>query len=410
MKKLFQFTYRIILCLSLLLPLIADPLLAQAATKATTIAELRTELAGLEAQRDAAINSKKQTQGEINNKKNAIYAAYQEKTKIELEIEAAKQKIAETEVEISNLSAQIDSLLIYLQLSKGENEYLQYVSKAQTMTDLVMRIAAVEQITESSQNTLEQLKDLIVQNENLQVELAQKNVDLDAKIQIYASAVASLNNQLSELNELNEDINSQIKNQQALISYYKGICSSETQKLSECVKVISDTGWNRPLIKGVITSGFGYRVNPITGKASSFHNGVDIAGNAEGTAVYSAAAGMVAAITRKSSCGGNIIYIHHIINGVAYTTQYAHLLAVNVNVGDSVTAATKIGTVGGYSTMKAHGGYDGCTTGAHLHFGTSKGHYLGGGAAGYSSWSLFVSYSVAPGYFPAKGTRWYERA
>lgn len=406
-KKITQALLRMLLIIAMIFPLVMNPIIAKAATKATTIAELRVELAGLEQERTDALNSKKQTQGEINNKKNAIYTAYKEKERIENDIEEAKKKIAETEVEIAKLTEETEALLVYLQMSEGENEYLIYVSKAQSITDLVMRVSAIEQITESSQQTLEQLKDLIIQNENLQVELAKDNVELDSKIDQYSSAVASLNAQLSELNELNEDINSQIKNQQALITYYKGICTSETQKLSDCVTILSDTGWNKPLVKGKITSGWGYRTNPLNGKVSSFHNAVDIGGNAEGTAVYSAAAGMVAAITKKSSCGGNIIYIHHIINGTAYTTQYAHLLSVNVSVGDSVTAASKIGSVGGGSSTSS---YDHCSTGAHLHFGTSKGHYLGGGSNGYSSWSKFISNSVAPNFFPSKGTWWYARA
>lgn len=406
-KRIIQASFRLLLITVLLFPLIISPIFVFAATKANTIAELRVELAGLEQEKNAALNSKKQTQGEINNKKNAIYSAYKQKEQIELDIETAKKKIAETEVEILDLTEQTKALLIYLQMSEGENEYLMYISKAQSITDLVMRISAIEQITESNQKDLDQLKDLIIQNENLQVELAQKNISLDSTINTYTSAVASLSNHLYELNEINEDINSQIKNQKALISYYKGICSSETQKLSECVTILSDTGWNRPLNKGVVTSEFGYRTNPITGKVNSFHPAVDIARNPEGTAVYAAAAGMVAAITVRSSCGGNVIYIHHNINGVAYTSLYAHLLSINVSVGDAVTAATKIGTVGGGASTRS---YDKCSTGAHLHFGISKGHYLGGGASGYSSWSRFISSSINPGFFPPKGTWFYKRA
>ena len=62
---------------------------------------------------------------------------------------------------------------------------------------------------------------------------------------------------------------------------------------------------------------------------------------------------------------------------VKYTTYYLHLLKYNVKVGDIVTQNTVIGYVGGYSTSKAHGGYDGCTTGAHLHYGVQSGWYSG---------------------------------
>ena len=52
-----------------------------------------------------------------------------------------------------------------------------------------------------------------------------------------------------------------------------------------------------------------------------------------------------------------------------------HLLkfASGMYVGKVVTDDTVIGYVGGYSTSKDHGGTDGCTTGAHLHFGMAEG-------------------------------------
>lgn len=406
-KRIVNYTFRIMLSIAVMLPMVLEPLAVKAASSATTIAELKAELAVLKKEKTDAANSKYQTQSEINNKKNAIYSAYKEQEQIAIDIQNAKDQIAANEIKIEELTEETNNLLIYLQMSEGDSSYLQYITKAQSITDLIMRISAIEQITEYNEKTLEELKNLIIKDEELQVELAAKNEELNAKIDSYSSAIASLSTQLSELNEINEDIDDQIKNQESLIKYYQGICKSETQKLTDCVAILNDTGWNKPLEKGKITSNWGYRVDPITGATSSFHNGVDIGGNGEGTPVYSAAAGMVAAITVKSKCGGNIVYIHHVINGVAYTTQYAHLLTINVKVGQSVTAATQIGSVGGGSGTRS---YDRCSTGAHLHFATHKGHYLGGGSSGYSSWSKFIANSVKPTFFPAKGVWWYKRA
>ncbi len=70
-----------------------------------------------------------------------------------------------------------------------------------------------------------------------------------------------------------------------------------------------------------------------------------------------------------------MLYINVWMDGKEYTTYYYHLLNFNVNVGDRVTEDTVIGYVGGYSTSVAHGGYDLCTTGAHLHFGVQNGYY-----------------------------------
>jgi hypothetical protein len=96
-------------------------------------------------------------------------------------------------------------------------------------------------------------------------------------------------------------------------------------------------------------------------------DGMDIGGNPLGTNVYAAAAGKVNRIVVRASCGGNIVYIQHTINGKKLRSLYMHLHSVKVKVGDIVTANTVVGTVGGNES------YEHCSTGAHLHFGIMKG-------------------------------------
>ena len=85
--------------------------------------------------------------------------------------------------------------------------------------------------------------------------------------------------------------------------------------------------------------------------------------------MYAAASGTVVGITKKSSCGGNIVTIRHSIKGKIYRTRYMHLATINVKMGQEVLVTTKIGTSGGGGyTLKRNGGWDRCSTGAHLHF------------------------------------------
>ena len=65
-----------------------------------------------------------------------------------------------------------------------------------------------------------------------------------------------------------------------------------------------------------------------------------------------------------------------------------HLLSINVVKDQKVTTDTVIGKMGGYSTSIEHGGYDKCTTGAHLHFGIANGYH--------DTSSSFNSYSINP--------------
>lgn len=107
-----------------------------------------------------------------------------------------------------------------------------------------------------------------------------------------------------------------------------------------------------PLPAGIISSGFGSRVNPITG-SSHFHNGIDIAAP-EGTEVMASRAGIVQSVGNNTICG-NFISILHENN---YETMYCHLKKVFVQLNQQLQSGMIIGTVGN----------TGMSTGPHLHF------------------------------------------
>ena len=387
------------------------PYNVKAESKATTIKGLKAELEELKRQRNINNQNKNNTRSSINQKKQAMYDAYNQKKQAEDDIVTANNKIAECESNIEKTKGETAEILKFNELTSNENVYLEYLMQSTSIADMSMRSKAISLITNYNQDQLKTLSDLIEENERLIVELKQKQANLDVAIGNYSNAIVQLDSYMDELEDVGNDINEQIKNQEELIKYYQKICTSETQLLTDCVKVLASSSLIRPLQKGVVTSPFGSRINPLTGKTTSFHYGIDLGTTAMGVPVYAAANGMVAAVTLKSSCGGNIIYLHHNVNGVAYTTQYAHLLSVNVKVGDTVTNQSVIGYVGGAgATLKKNGGWDTCSTGVHLHYSVAKGHYLGGGKDGYSSFSTFKARMIDPGsYFPKKGTWFYRR-
>ena len=172
------------------------------------------------------------------------------------------------------------------------------------------------------------------------------------------------------------------------------------EDINKCVTIPFSSEFKRPLKSGRVGSEFGKRYHP-TQHVYKLHTGIDLQ-TGEGKPVLASAAGRVAAIIKKASCGGNQVYLHHNINGVYYTTVYMHLLSYNVKVGDVVRQGEQIGKVGGGSTKS----YDKCTTGPHLHFSVATGLYFGSAPYGYSSYSTFVKKLLNPRtvvYFPAKG-------
>lgn len=103
---------------------------------------------------------------------------------------------------------------------------------------------------------------------------------------------------------------------------------------------------------GVITSPFGPRESPTEG-ASSFHKGIDIAGELNDP--VNASAGGIVEYAGWADGYGNVIYIRH---ADGYETRYAHLNEIGVTVGQSVAAGETIGWQGN----------TGIGTGVHLHF------------------------------------------
>lgn len=108
---------------------------------------------------------------------------------------------------------------------------------------------------------------------------------------------------------------------------------------------------------GRLTSAFGTRKHPVTGKVST-HGGIDIAAPT-GTWVGAAADGIVILASTNVGHYGTAVYIDH-KNG--YITHYGHLSSYSVKVGQKVKAGQLI----------ARSGATGRVTGPHLHFTVKK--------------------------------------
>lgn len=113
---------------------------------------------------------------------------------------------------------------------------------------------------------------------------------------------------------------------------------------------------NMPVRDGYITSRFGYRKDPFTGR-TSFHGGIDFAGPA-GTDIFTVADGVVVKSGWHSGYG-NLVEIDH---GNGLVTRYAHAKKLVVKEGDLVSKDQLI----------AHMGTTGRSTGVHLHFEVLK--------------------------------------
>lgn len=134
-------------------------------------------------------------------------------------------------------------------------------------------------------------------------------------------------------------------------------------------KASFSTAFLRPT-SGSISQGYG----SASGRYGyTFHNGIDIAA-ATGTTVRATASGKVIKSGYQGAYG-NYVMMTHKVNGLTYTSVYAHLSSRSVYAGQSIAKGTKIGNVG--ST--------GNSTGSHLHFELHRGGYVYSGSSAANS-------------------------
>lgn len=127
--------------------------------------------------------------------------------------------------------------------------------------------------------------------------------------------------------------------------------SSLLGQLHEKKNLLACTPSIRPA-KGWISSRFGYRISPFTGRRE-LHAAYDIA-NRDGSPVISPANGVVT-FTGKKGAYGNLLIIDH---GYGLVTRYGHLESFEVKRGEKIKRGQEIAKMGN----------TGRSTGPHVHY------------------------------------------
>jgi murein DD-endopeptidase MepM/ murein hydrolase activator NlpD len=375
LKKVFPLMMVAVLFMSVLMPI---------ASKADSkLDKLNQKIQEIERQEQKALKKAKQAAAQIDkiNKTTAqigrdiqellthITNTVKKITEINKQIQTTKSKLKETAgflVEAEERVEQRDALLktrVRLMYENGSVSYLEVLMGSTSFVDFLDRLDALEMIVEQDQlileanirdrNTVAELKqdieaklanlsDLFVEAETLKLELVQKEKNKEVMI-------ATLNEEKEHLEEIEDS------EQEAAVAL-----AAERQKLMEEREKLKWAGgkfsWPLP-DSHRITSNFGMRKHPVTGKMKG-HAGVDI-GAPKGTKIIAAESGTVI-VAQYLRGYGNTVIINH---GSGIWTLYAHMSKTTVDQGDSVTKGkTKIGEVG--ST--------GRSTGNHLHFEVRK--------------------------------------
>lgn len=410
MKKYIEFLYKSLLILTVLFVNIASPVTVSAANDNKKLSDLKNELKVMQNKLKENENKQDKTQAEIDKAQNDMGETKSQIDEAEKQITILSEEIIRTNDEIKEVKKQTEDLLVYYQMLTNENVYISYITGASSITDMIMKMDALELVADYNQEQVTKLELLIKTNKEKTKELEKYQIKLNDKVKEYDQIIAGLEDDIAKLIDGVPTLEDNINDLKKTIKMYEDAGCEDDEYLATCMDTVNNSKWYRPLTKGKVTSAFGMRYHP-TKKKWQMHNGIDI-GVAEGTKAYAPGNGIVGAVVTmdewdkyKSSlkCGGQKIYINTYVNGTAYTVVYMHMSEVYVKVGDVVHANTVVGlTGGGKKTQK----YDTCTTGAHLHYGVSKGVHYDGTSS--SSKKMTANYIDPPG-FPAKGSWFYSR-
>ena len=349
------------------------------------------------------IDDTKKKAEELENKKKA---AENEKTsladqlkKLADEMEKTKKKISAKENEITDkenelILAKADENDQYESMKKrirymyenGNTGFVEILCSSRSIGEFLNNAEYISTISGYDRNMLVEFQKIVKNVENQEAELKKEYTELQSmqddlitkqddvnklltskqsEIQKLDSELGDTKNKLAQLEAAAAEAERRQKEAAAAAEAAKKAQAAAAKKAASTsgsagtssgsagASVVSGNGtFTHPCPGGYISSGFGYRTQPIAG-ASTNHKGIDFAA-ATGTPIYAAAAGTVISAGYAGNAG-NLLVISH---GNGLLTYYMHCNAIYVSAGQKVSKGQNVAAVG----------TTGNSTGPHLHF------------------------------------------
>ena len=325
----------------------------------------------LEAQQDANWETTEEMVAQKNNIDQQINLLNAQIENINGQIRSYALLIAENQKELDQAEAVLDDLSeknkarIRAMEEEGKLSYWSVLFKASSFMDLLDRLNMIEEIQAADERRLEELAQAADVVAQARTALEEEKASLESSRLELAETQGVLDQKRAEADEILKQLNAEQRELVALYEEYEALEAALSKEIADMEKEYTEQkkkedaaarpssgGWVSPCSYTVLTSAYGWRIHPITGK-ESFHNGVDLA-NGSGTPIYAARSGTVTVATYNGVYG----YYVQINHGDGFSSLYGHLTHYIVGVGQQVSAGQVIGYMG--ST--------GWSTGPHLHF------------------------------------------
>lgn len=358
-------------------------------TKAKTVAEFEAEVKKFTQQLNETKASLAKNDAEVKEIEKKIASYNKQIRDAEAEIVTLQEEIDASNLEIEKKSEESKKIIEYYQVANGTNAYLEYAFGADSITNMIYRMSVVEQLTEYNDKIMKELEALIEKNKEQQKKLEEKKVSLVKLSEASEKEKRRIQADSASLQDTVPSIETQIREAQSMVKYYKGLGCGTNEDIQACQYRIAQNSssslpsvgfFSRPMQKGYVVRGY-----------SSGHIGYDLSSSNKSEPIYSIADGVVHAIYTDDctggrwcqnmgfSCNGNakIAVVKYNYNGSYIYTSYTHLRSYgNISVGQYVTRDTIIGYMGN----------TGCSTGPHLHIEMATCFWKNNGGCTYNSY------------------------
>ena len=340
-----------------------DALKAEQAASQARQDELEEQLADVEADQAEAQQRRQLLQAQLDAINNEIENIDKQIAYYDAEIAQKEEEQAEAE---ANEEAQYELFCqrVRAMEEEGTVSYWSILFNSESFSEMLDRLADIDAVMAYDNQVMDELiairEEIIALRTQLETSRAEeqaardqqaaKQAEQQAKVaeaqelldQINAD-VAEVNRQLDAESEAAAEIQAEIAQKQKQL---------EEQRRQNNITIDSETSYLWPLPGYYrLSSLFGYRIHPITGKAHS-HTGIDIPAPGN-TPILACKSGQVVTSAYHYSYGNYVVIDH----GNGNSTLYAHMSSRAVSEGDMVTQGQTIGYVG----------TTGSSTGNHLH-------------------------------------------
>ena len=403
-----------LLALVMVFGLVASFIPTQAS--AAKSSEIKKQLDSLKEDKKAIQEEIQKLKGQINENQSEMEQMVQKKDLIDQEITLRYDEIANINEQIAACSLLIadkqeelvEAESRFEELSEknkerirameenGQINYWSVLFQANSFSDLLDRLNMVQEIAAADQRRLKELDEAAKAVSAAKTELEEEKAGLEVAKEELNVAQAELEAKRVEADEILADLvatgeeyekmmeESEDKQAELLKEIAKKESDYKKAKYQEWLATSvppttkprkpsstkpssgggSNTGstttggitWKKPIVYTMVSSPFGYRYHPISGKYK-MHYGIDLAAPT-GRPIYATRGGTVSYTGYEAGGAGNWVQINH---GDGYKSVYMHMTKYVVRSGQNVSQGQLIGYCG--ST--------GGSTGPHLHFGIS---------------------------------------